>query len=286
MAVPAITSIAPTGGSVDGGTTVTITGTNLGTPTGVSFGSTAAASFAGVSATQAFAVAPAGTGTVHVKLTTAGGTSPETAADQFTYGAVLFTVAEARAFDKAQLTNATTYPDAAVIAKEAELREWFGRIFGVDFLPTTHTDEYHSGDGSSELVLDWPLVTSVSAASTRASTSWTALTAGELADIYVDPYCTDHIFREGGYWPLGRSNVKVTYVSGHVAVPTRIKRAALQLCLAELVPSNMPVDADGYDIGGTSVSFGRGDGWRDNWLRNPDGQAAYNAYSMKIPGIA
>ena len=35
----------------------------------------------------------------------------------------LFSTAEARAFDKAQLTNSTTYPDATITAKEVEIRD-------------------------------------------------------------------------------------------------------------------------------------------------------------------
>lgn len=286
MAVPAITSIAPTGGSADGGTAVVITGTDLGTPTAVAFGSEAATSFAGASATQVFAVAPAGTGTVHVTVTTAEGTSAESTADQFTYGTPLFTVAEARAFDKAQLASSTTYPAATIIAKEAEIREWFCRIFGVDFVSTTHTDEYRSGDGSDELTLAWPRITSVTAASTRSDSTWTDLTADQIEDLHVDPDGTDTVYWEGGVWPRGKRNVKATYIAGHTSVPARIKRTALQLALAELIPSNMPVEADGYDIGGTSVNFGRADGYRDQWLQSPDGQAAYRAYAMKLPGVA
>ena len=94
MAVPAITSITPTGGSVAGGETITIVGTDLGTPSAVKFGTTDATAYVGESATRAYAVVPAGTGAKFVTLTTAGGTSATGAASTYTYGAVLFTVAE------------------------------------------------------------------------------------------------------------------------------------------------------------------------------------------------
>ncbi|WP_199804909.1 IPT/TIG domain-containing protein, partial [Nocardia jinanensis] len=58
-----------------GGTTVVLTGTALAGATAVTFGATPATSFTVDSATQITAVAPAGTGTVQLTVTTAGGVS-------------------------------------------------------------------------------------------------------------------------------------------------------------------------------------------------------------------
>ncbi|WP_167468688.1 putative Ig domain-containing protein [Janthinobacterium lividum] len=86
VAVPTVTSISPTAGPATGGTTVTITGTGFGSTTAVTFGATAATGYTVNSATQITATAPAGSaGTVDVRVTTAGGTSATSAADQFTY---------------------------------------------------------------------------------------------------------------------------------------------------------------------------------------------------------
>jgi len=84
---PTLTSISPTSGSTTGGTSVTITGTNFATTPGdntVDFG-TVAATVTAASATSLTVTAPAGTGTQDVTVTTAGGTTSITAADQFTY---------------------------------------------------------------------------------------------------------------------------------------------------------------------------------------------------------
>ena len=143
----------------------------------------AATAFVGESATRAYAISPAGTGSVAVRLSTGGGQSPIAAAATFTYGAALFSVAEARAFDKAQLASTTDYPNASIIAKEVEIRAFLARVCGVDFIATTHTDEYHDGDWSHTLMLDWPLVTAVTAVSYREDATWTAFTADELADL-------------------------------------------------------------------------------------------------------
>ena len=86
--VPAVTSISPTSGSTAGGTTVTITGTNLTGGMIVDFGSTPATNVTVVSSTQITAVSPAGTGMVNVTVTGPGGVSAISAATQFTYSLV------------------------------------------------------------------------------------------------------------------------------------------------------------------------------------------------------
>ncbi|WP_280307711.1 IPT/TIG domain-containing protein [Nocardia abscessus] len=75
LGTPSLTSIDPNQGPASGGNTVTLTGTEFTGATAVDFGGAAAISFAVVSSTQISAVAPAGTGTVNVSVTTPGGTS-------------------------------------------------------------------------------------------------------------------------------------------------------------------------------------------------------------------
>ncbi|MFD5114497.1 MULTISPECIES: IPT/TIG domain-containing protein [unclassified Streptomyces] len=76
VAPPTLTAATPGSGAVAGGTSVTLTGTNLLGTTAVLFGATAATSFTVVSDTQINAVAPAGAGgTVAVTVTTPGGPS-------------------------------------------------------------------------------------------------------------------------------------------------------------------------------------------------------------------
>lgn len=82
---PTVTAVSPTQIPAAGGTTVTITGTNFTGATAVSFGATAATAFTVNSATSITATAPGGNGTANVRVTTAGGTSAATPANQFTY---------------------------------------------------------------------------------------------------------------------------------------------------------------------------------------------------------
>lgn len=87
--LPGITAISPGSGSIKGGASVVITGTDFAGVSAVKFGSAAALSFTVNSETQITATAPATTtpGAVDTSVTTAAGTTTASAADQFTYTA-------------------------------------------------------------------------------------------------------------------------------------------------------------------------------------------------------
>lgn len=86
IAAPTVTAVTPGSGPVVGGINVVINGTNFTGATAVQFGATAATGFSVNSATQIVATAPAGSaGTVDVRVTTPGGSSASSAADQFTF---------------------------------------------------------------------------------------------------------------------------------------------------------------------------------------------------------
>ena len=59
MAAPTVTKVSPAAGPLGGGTTVTITGTNLAGATAVDFGSTAVTTFTSDTATQIVVASPA-----------------------------------------------------------------------------------------------------------------------------------------------------------------------------------------------------------------------------------
>ena len=81
-----MSGVSPITGPTTGGTAVTITGTNFVSGATVSFGASAATGVTVVSATQITATSPAhAVGVVDVTVTTAGGTSAISSADQFTY---------------------------------------------------------------------------------------------------------------------------------------------------------------------------------------------------------
>jgi large repetitive protein len=86
---PSVTSVSPMTGLATGGTTVTITGAGFTDATAVNFGSNAAVGYTVNSDTSITATSPAGTGIVDVSVTTALGTSPNVAGDNFSYGPVV-----------------------------------------------------------------------------------------------------------------------------------------------------------------------------------------------------
>ena len=86
FALPTVTGVSPATGPSTGGTTVTVTGTNLAGASAVHFGANAATNVSPISPTSLTAVAPAGTpGVVDLTVTTPGGTSATGSADKFTY---------------------------------------------------------------------------------------------------------------------------------------------------------------------------------------------------------
>ena len=82
---PSVSGLSPSDGSAAGGTEVTISGTKLTGATAVHFGTKAATSFEDVSANTVTAIAPAGTGTVDVTVTTPAGITAPEPDDRFTY---------------------------------------------------------------------------------------------------------------------------------------------------------------------------------------------------------
>jgi hypothetical protein len=87
--VPVVTAVTPGAGPVGGRISVIVTGTGFVAGSAVSFGATPAASVVVTSPTS-LAVTPAAApaGTVHVTVSTPGGTSASSPADLFTYDAV------------------------------------------------------------------------------------------------------------------------------------------------------------------------------------------------------
>ncbi|KSV75556.1 hypothetical protein N185_17090 [Sinorhizobium sp. GW3] len=85
VAAPTVTSVTPAMGPTGGGTTVVITGSGFLDATAVTFGGTAATGYTVNGDTLITATAPAGMGTVDVRVTNAGGTSAISAVDQYTY---------------------------------------------------------------------------------------------------------------------------------------------------------------------------------------------------------
>lgn len=131
-AAPVVTRIAPATGPTTGGTPVTVTGTGLAGGT-VTFGDDVAAG--SCTATTCTVSSPSGgVGTVHVQVTTEGGTSARVAADRFTYTA---------AGDQASTTTVSVDPGSVQVGEPV--------TFTVQVAPATATGEVRLREGSVAL---------------------------------------------------------------------------------------------------------------------------------------
>jgi IPT/TIG domain len=84
--LPTISSVSPTSGTHNGGTTVTITGAHFTKVTSVKFGTTSAATFTVISSTKITVKTPAhAAGTVDIRVTTKYGTSKITSHDKYKF---------------------------------------------------------------------------------------------------------------------------------------------------------------------------------------------------------
>lgn len=158
----------------------------------------------------------------------------------------LFTIAEARAFDRGQLADEARYPDAVIAEHRDRIAEDFAHICGVAFVPTEATVTV-DGTGSDLLFVPHLRVQAVMQVAVRDRTAWVAWEADALADILVLP--GGMLRREFlGAWPRGVQNIRVTYIHGYPTPPLAIKRAALKVLVssAGAVSSNLPERATSF----------------------------------------
>ena len=99
------TTATPAGGPTGGGTQVTVSGTSFDKVSAVDFGGTPATSFLLNGLNSITAVAPAGTGTVDVTVTTGLGTSATGSADQYVYNPTLAAAAGSAAYTNSPGTS-------------------------------------------------------------------------------------------------------------------------------------------------------------------------------------
>jgi hypothetical protein len=205
----------------------------------------------------------------------------------------IFTTAELRAFDKGQLGNVVTYSDAALTSIEAEVREQFGEICGVQFIPKTETDYYTDASGTQTIYLPFAKLISVSAAVIYdydgVAVSET-LDATDLTYLAVRPDgCVTR--RAGGLWsPCGERNVKLTFKHGYTAVPYAIKRAAMTIATYKLIPSDIYDRTTAMSDGTMTFSLATAGRRMGNgavqWFGIPAVDTVLEQYDQTLPGIA
>jgi hypothetical protein len=176
VAGPTVTALSPATGPLTGGTSVIITGTGFINVTQVLFGSTEAV-FTVAPPTGITATAPPGiAGTVQVKVTTAYGTSANTAADDYTYVA-------APTITALDPTSGPSTGGTSVV------------IAGTDFVNVT---QVLFGDAVAEFTLDSPTgITAIAPPGSDGTVQVKVITAyGTSADTVAD----DYTYSAVGFW--------------------------------------------------------------------------------------
>jgi hypothetical protein len=198
-------------------------------------------------------------------------------------GDVLFTEADARAYDDAALTSAVTFPDALILAARDRIAQHFTEVLGFN-LGRRYGLEVEDGDGSTELWLPKAYhLQELRSVETRASggQTWTAFSASQLADVLVYP--NGRLVRESlGTWPAGRRNIRAAYEAGN-PIPAPLKRAALIVLRDQLVGSNIPnralrqTDEIGtFDLVVAGGTFGK-------WFGIPAVDSVLSQYRERVP---
>ncbi len=196
-ASPTVTSVSPTSGPTTGGTLVTISGTDLTGTTDVKFGTTTAASVTNVSSSTVTAVSPAhAAGIVDVTVTTAGGTSATSSADQFTYVAPVATSTVSVTIDKfvdgamatASSSNSGAFPMNATWNDPAGIGSGSGQFT----LNASSTPAYEAQTVEFNLGSNY----STSEATTSPALVGTACTASSTPQFALVGYTTGNSFVE------------------------------------------------------------------------------------------
>jgi len=143
---PVVSGVQPDSGPRNGRTVLTITGKDLAGATAVRFGSMNAVRFRVISQSSVAAVSPSGTGTVNVTVTTPGGTSAISTADQFTYAVpgewTIFPAPSLGAIDNgldgiscASLAFCVAVGDDGPLGPKPAIEAWNGHAWSMSLAP-------------------------------------------------------------------------------------------------------------------------------------------------------
>ena len=231
---------------------------------------TGAATKAGTGTSTTYTVAVTVAEAAAVEEYTLGWTRADTGAkltdDVGIVGTVLFTEAEARAFNVIgginPLSDATAYTDVAIAEARYRIGELLERRLGASLVRRFARIRV-KGQGRDELALFGALSTHGGPGYDRrplavlsASVNGTALTAGELGFVEVDGLRNVLTRYDGNSWSRATGNqpprnIVVGYEYGHAAPPWESNRVGLLLLLRSLVPS---------DVSSRATSFSNEDG--------------------------
>lgn len=193
-------------------------------------------------------------------------------------GAWLFTLSEARAMPG---LHGGAYSDDTIIARRDEIHDEFADVLGWR-CGRMYFREVYDGPGESVLWLREMKCRAVRSVETRSTTTWTALTSGELA--YVTLSENGALWTESGVWARGRQNIRVGYEAGVDQIPADLKRASLELLAWRLMNNNTTAQATAVNnTDGTKTLHKPGD--PEYWTGLPSVDRVLGRHRRTLPGI-
>lgn len=186
---------------------------------------------------------------------TRGDTGASVSSELEVVGAFLFSEVDLRAYSDAQLTSASTFTDAAIVAARSRITDEFEHICGVSFVPRFR-QQVTAGYGDYALDLDRPQVSEVLSASIGGVTV--------AASNFVIDNEARSLYRTNGYFTSSSTsnplNVTVTYEHGYATPPADISRAAIILArhqlLRDVTGTGVPANASSWtDSSGSYTAF-------------------------------
>ena len=234
---PVVTRVSPTAGSTSGHNIVTITGKHFkiggkSTVKKVRFGTKAATHVHVKSATLIKVTAPAGTGTVNVRVTTKAGTSAKVSADKYTYRAIAA---------KYLVTSSSYSPVAgAAVTISAQLASASNKPVPTSGVKVAWTKAGTDGSFSS--------ATSLTNASGIATVAFTTST---IAATSYTVTATDDSSRKG-------VSTKITTTAGpatQIALNAGNNQSATVGGAVSIAPSVIVKDANANPVSGVGVTF-------------------------------
>jgi hypothetical protein len=146
-------------------------------------------------------------------------------------GEFLFTLRDARTYDRNALASTDEYPATLLERTRARITDDFAHKMGVSHIPRYRRLEL-AGSGSHTLFLPDLYVATVREIEVRRSgeSTWTAFTADELAGVNA----TDGglLIRETGLCWIRDYSYRVTYEYGYPVPPLPVSQAALRLLVS------------------------------------------------------
>lgn len=211
-------------------------------------------------------------------------------------GELLFTLAEARAYDDAALSDASKYPDDTILRGRDLILDAFQRItwqsFGTRYErevldgPLGFFDStYGRGLVTGALELKRQQVQRIRSIKERTvgTQTWTAYSQADLDDVLLYP--NGQIVRETrGAFAGGRLCIAVEYEHGWAPIPEEIRQAALRLLRSQLVSSNLPdrATSQSNEFGTFALAVA---GKPGQWFGIPLVDSVIQRYRDRVPSV-